>query len=292
MRQVVYSITCGALLAAASASSHSQTYVKVLTVVTDKAILISGINPLSVANSEISKTNQALATSGANNVRFASVGVIQTSLPIQDAGVSVFTAAGNVKILEARDATRADVVIVIHEVTGSGGSVMVPGRATKPEQAFAVVHPYSTFGSAYGYQHELAHLMGANHQSSGGVEGNSSANSVGKGWYWRHNIQHNSNPNDFHGSCMHTIMAYKPLDNLDGISCLDSVSWKQLRYSNPSQCTSAGINNTCYPWGSASANNTLVINQYGPTLFGYGNVKLAPKRKGGIMQTIINALGE
>ena len=77
-------------------------------------------------------------------------------------------------------------------------------------------------------------------------------------------------------------MAYPPIDGLYGVSCSNQPI---LYYSNPS--IGYSHNGNFYAFGSPTANNAAMLNNYGSVVANYHNVKIAPYYLGRIIPSIV-----
>ncbi|WP_422012094.1 hypothetical protein [Roseateles sp.] len=248
-------------------------------------------NIVTQVNSQIANLNSALANSGLDVV-------------VQSAGVVSFDSTGVTSIFDMpaagqqstllrlrRDTAGADVVMMLGFFGQASGQALQVGSTANT--AFAAVD--ITALPNYTYLHEFAHLLGARHQYTGAqlVNTNDTTGS-GHGAY----IQiAGTDPGAAAGSsiiCLHTIMAYTPVDKLNGLSCTSS---RILWYSTPSGAADfygqgSGavtwhITNPSFGGNSrnttfANYNNAAVMRAYAPIVASFHNTKLA----GGIAVTI------
>jgi hypothetical protein len=252
--------------------------VRILTAYTPEAAsqLPGGI--ASVVTVQLWNLNSALSDSGVRlNVESAGA-ILVSGLPtvVQSLDHVIAAAQWKYQLLRERDDRRADVVMIIHETNLSGGIARKIG-ATKASEAFAVVEPNALSQDIY--QHEFGHILGARHQSSGGLPQSTddkTTGTVGKGWYIRKNAPPSGTaPVDY---CGKTIMAYPSVANLSGVACVSAAEWKALMFSTPHRCWDTGdklLSPSCLPWGDATHNNAQVISSFGATVSTFRNTKLA-----------------
>lgn len=243
---------------------------------------------------EIGRVNSALSNSAAT-FRVESAGTV--SVPKVTGNLAseiLYQAQRDFSLLVAKDNLLADVVVVLFDSVYIGGAaergsvVTTPAVATTPFAAVQVVG----MQSLYTYEHEFGHLVGAKHQSAGGVLANdTSSNNGGHGYYLR--VRNKTVGFTNLVLCYHTIMAYTPVDNLQP-ECNwngDTDSTQIAHYSNPNVAIQgfSGPLNSDMPTGSSSANNVYVMNYTAATVAKFRNTKLSLKRKG-IIATIVGML--
>lgn len=139
--------------------------IKVLVVVTTEAVSHLIQTPEELAANEVFLTNSALGKSGlAHTVTHVGTlsGFSQQGLD----GIPLLSMVRNsYAIAKKRKDVNADVVIVITDDSTGGRAASIP--ATSPSNAFAITDWANS--AEYGFQHEFGHMLGARHQSSGGI---------------------------------------------------------------------------------------------------------------------------
>lgn len=139
--------------------------IKVLVVVTTEAVSHLIQTPEELAANEVFLTNSALGKSGlAHTVTHVGTltGFSQQGLK----GIPLLAMVRNsYAITKKRKDVNADVVIVITDDSTGGRAASIP--ATSASDAFAITDWAN--GAEYGFQHEFGHMLGAKHQSSGGI---------------------------------------------------------------------------------------------------------------------------
>jgi hypothetical protein len=227
----------------------------------------------------IAELNQAMANSYVNAVA-QNVGVFR----IDDAmGSDTETLVKNIwkdyRVQRERDRVLADIVIVTIVGGAADGGYALKSPAN-PQTAFAAVNALH-FGSKV-YAHEFAHLIGARHQASGAINGNSNDSSgapqYARGYYVRHNWLDNFG--SLHTTCARDIMAYPGVQ----VPTCDGVELLEPYFSNPA--IPYWSHYTTVPFGAANADNARAMNIYAPGASLWRNTKISS----GTTAAIINAI--
>jgi Metallo-peptidase family M12B Reprolysin-like len=270
--------------------------IRILNVYTSQfTAAISGNDINSLVNQQIGYLNMALADSGVR-LNVVSAGTIKTSSLSNDYSYAFSQVMNSYSIQKTRDDLNADVVMVL---AYSSAPISLVFRVFPQNADEAVALISASAINSFGYLHEFGHFLGARHQASGGAnpEGNDPAG-IGHGWYQR--VNHLSGPGFVAprqklSSCSHTVMAYDPMPNLNGINC---ISYPVMRYSNPATCQDwsgalawDGTSMGCLPWGDSLHNNAAVMNSRISTVATFRFKKLAPRVVSKSVINILNIVG-
>lgn len=232
-------------------------------------------DPVFQTELEITSLNEAFYNSG---IRLQAVNAgHRVFSPDKFAGVELNK---NTYVLAARDEVGASIVILVWPSFSTSGALDLP--AGSADKAFAYVSMYALRPVGRAYAHEIGHLLGARHQRTGGAPVNGvvfddTTPGNNHGWYGRFNTQKQFGWAE--NWCIHTIMAYTPLNPLFGINCSEPsedinyfsaggrVSYTFTGIASHNHTASAKI-------GDASADNAQIIEAQGRLVAEFGSTKL------------------
>lgn len=271
-----------------AASALASTTIRVLNIYQNSAIaaldLLGG--PTAVFSRQLDVLNASLGRSGVD-ILVVSVGILSiNNLPGTNLLDLLSESQKSFDILRLRDAALADIVIVAGDFTYEEYSGYAAATPAVAATAFAVVNVGDLVSTSYTYQHEFAHLLGAHHQYSGAKDKTSNYTvGIAHGYYIRSTFAFWP-----YASCLHTIMAYEPEDNLFGVTCIGGSD--QIGYfSNPAISIPGILTYLPTPTGSASKNNAQQLNLYAAEAASWHNTPLAAGRVA-IIDAIVNIVLE
>ncbi|MBS0448036.1 MAG: hypothetical protein JSR59_19050 [Proteobacteria bacterium] len=253
---------------AATASSASQPIIRVFTVWADSVIPTSQVS--GQTNALLFNLNAALTRSGVNAIAVNAGWMIVPTSPNYggSVGSALVNMVGDNSIINGRNEHLADVTMLVYAspTIDAGLSDAAPAAYNT---AFAVVDYNAAFNN-FSYEHEFGHLLGGQHQISGGISNYPSLSP--KSYQHGYGFSYTAG-GTLMNRCVHDIMAV-PMQACDRGYDLDL---RQGAYASPSYIWPSDGVQPPWPLGDATYSDVArTMSEQAPSTAMFHAARIAP----------------